>query len=251
MSINLSAIVLTHNEEKNIKGCLKCLGFCDEIIVIDDNSSDKTAILAKTAGARVYERSLNSNFSAQRNYGLSKTQSKWVLFVDADERISDSLRNEIIQIINDPLINYMGFYVKRTDYLWGKELKHGETANISLVRLARRKAGKWTRRVHETWEINGRTRELKNSLSHYPHPTLTSFVNSINTMSVLHAQANLEEGKKSTLIKIIVWPIGKFLSNYLLKRGFIDGVRGLMVALVMSFHSYLAWSKLWLLQREK
>jgi glycosyltransferase involved in cell wall biosynthesis len=248
--MNLSAVILTKNEEGNIKECVGCLDFCDEVVIIDDNSSDKTTDLAKKLGAKVYKRKLGDNFAAQRNFGLSKTKGKWVLFIDADERVTEDLRNEIVQITNDPLVNYLGFYLKRVDYIWGKKLKHGETANIKLLRLARRKVGKWRRRVHEVWEVEGRTRELKNPISHYPHSTLSSFIASTNNMSSLHAKANLEEGKKSSLIKIIVWPMGKFVSNYIFKMGFLDGIQGFLVALVMSFHSYLAWSKLWFLQRK-
>ena len=249
--MNLSAIVLTKNEEKEIKECFECLNFCDEIIIIDDNSSDRTIDFAKKMGARVYKRKLGKNFAAQRNFGLSKARGKWVLFVDADERVSEFLRNEIIQITNDPTINYLGLYFKRDDYIWGRKLKHGETANVKLLRLARRKAGRWTRRVHEIWNVVGRTRDLKNPLIHYPHSTLADFITSVNFTSSLHARANLEEGKKSSLTKIIVWPIGKFVSNYIFKRGFLDGIQGFIVALVMSFHSYLAWSKLWFLQRKR
>lgn len=249
--MNLSAVILVKNEEHDIKECINCLKFCGEIIIIDDNSSDKTVDLAKKLGAKIHRRKLGNNFAAQRNFGLSKAQGKWVLFLDADERVTEELRNEIVQITRDPLVNYAGLYLKRTDYLWGKKLKHGETANIRLLRLARRKTGKWTRRVHEVWEIVGKTYELKNPLVHYPHPTLAAFINSVNIMSSLHAKANLEEGKRSSLIKLIVWPMGKFINNYVFKIGFLDGSRGFVSALVMSFHSYLAWSKLWFLQRKK
>lgn len=248
--MNLSAVILTRNEECNLKECIKCLDFCDEIIIIDDNSFDETTNLAKKLGAKVHKRKLGDNFAAQRNFGLSKARGKWVLFLDADERIAEDLRNEIVQITNDPLVGYLGLYFKREDYLWGKKLKHGETANVKLLRLARRKAGKWRRRVHETWEIEGQTRDFKNPLSHHPHPTLSDFIDSVNAMSDLHAKANLEEGKKSSLIKIIIWPLGKFVLNYIFKMGFLDGIQGFMVALVMSFHSYLSWSKLWFLQRK-
>lgn len=248
--MNLSAVILTKDEENNIKKCIDCLDFCDEVIVIDDNSSDKTTDLAEKLDAKVYKRKLGDNFAAQRNFGLKKAVGKWVLFIDADERVTEDLRNEIVQMTNDPLVNYLGFYLKRVDYIWGKRLKHGETANIKLLRLARRKVGKWRRRVHEVWEVEGRTREFKNPLVHYPHPTLASFIVSVNTMSSLHAEANLEEGKKSSLLKIFVWPPGHFVYNFILRLGFLDGIEGFVVALVMSLHSYLAWSKLWFLQRK-
>jgi len=249
--MNLSAVILTKNEEKNIADCIKCLDFCDEIIIVDDNSSDETPKLARELGATIYKRKLRKNFAAQRNYGLEKARGEWILFIDADERVSDKLKNEIMQTINNSSIDYSGFYFKRMDYMWGKKLKHGETGNIRLLRLARRNAGSWQRLVHEVWKIDGRTGEFKNPLVHYPHPTLSEFIKSVDMMSTLHAKANLKEGKKSSLSKILIWPLGHFVYNFIFRLGFLDGLQGFMVALIMSFHSYLAWSKLWFLQREK
>ncbi len=249
--MNISAVILAKNEEKNIKECIKNLGFCDEVVVIDDNSEDRTVEIAKKLGAKVYKRSLEENFAAQRNFALNKAKGKWVLFIDADERVSKNLRNEITQITNDPSVGCLGFYIKRTDYMWGKELKSGETGSVKLLRLARRKAGKWKRQVHETWKIIGRIDELKNPLLHYPHPTLRKFIKSVNSMSSLHAKANFKEGKRSFLFKIIVWPLAKFMHNWIIRKGFLDGIQGLVVALVMSFHSYLSWSELWILQKRR
>jgi len=243
--MNLSVIILTKNEEENIAQCIKTVKFADEIIVVDDNSEDKTAELARKMGARVYSRELKNDFAAQRNFGLRKASGKWVLFLDADERVSKELRDEMVQITKDQSVNYLGFYLKRIDFIWGRQLKHGEIGDIRLLRLARRKAGKWRRRVHEYWDVVGRTGNLENPLRHSPHPTLREFIRSINWMSDLHAQANLEEGKRSSLVKIVVWPSGKFFSNYLFRLGFLDGMPGLVFALMMSFHSFLAWSKLW------
>lgn len=247
--MNLSAVVLTKNEEKNIRECLESLNFCDEVIVIDDDSKDRTCQIAKKLGAKIYKRSLDEDFSAQRNFGLEKASGKWVLFVDADERVDKKLKNEIVQIINNPLINYSGFYIKRVDNMWGRKLLHGETGNIRLLRLARRKSGKWRRKVHEVWEITGKTKTLKYPLEHFPHQTLREFIRDVNWMSSLHARANLKEGKKSSLTKIVVFPVAKFISNWVLKRGFLDKEAGLVVALVMSFHSFLSWGKLWILQK--
>ena len=145
----LTGIVLAKDEEENIKNCLESLQFCDEVILLDDDSKDGTAEIAKKMGVRVITRSMNSDFAAQRNYGLKKARGNWVLFLDADERVSKELRSEIVNLINDPLNYAMGFYLKRRDYFFGRELKHGETGNLKLLRLARRKAGKWKRAVHE------------------------------------------------------------------------------------------------------
>lgn len=248
----ISAIVLTKNEEANIKDCLEALAFCDEIIVIDDFSEDDTASEARKLGAKVYERRLAGDFAGQRNFGLGKAKGEWVLFIDADERITPSLREEIIKSTNQ-LINKSqnGFYIKRRDFMWGRELAHGETGSVRLLRLARKDAGKWRRRVHEVWQVNGPTGEFKHSILHYPHQTLREFLQEVDFYSTVHSEVLLREGKKSNVFKIVIWPVGKFLENWVWHRGFFDGTRGFLVSGMMSFHSFLAWSKLWLQQNKK
>lgn len=248
--MQLSAVVLTKNEEKNIEQCLSSLAFCNEIIVIDDYSNDATVTIAKKSGAVVYKHKLESNFASQRNFGLSKANGKWVLFVDSDERVTRELATEIVQMVNDPILAYDGFYIKRLDTMWGKELRHGEAGNMTLLRLGKKEVGSWKRSVHEVWEIKGQTYTLKHPLLHIPHQTLREFIIDVERMSSLHAMANKEEGKKSNLFKILLWPPFKFVYNYILKGGFLDGIQGFMVSSIMSFHSFLAWSKLWLLQNQ-
>jgi glycosyltransferase involved in cell wall biosynthesis len=119
----ISAVIITKNEEENIKRCLQSLSWCDEIIVVDDDSTDKTVEIAKKSGAKVYNRTMNSDFSAQRNFGLEKAKGDWVLFIDADEKVTSALWYEIMSHTNNPINEYAGFYIKRIDTMWGKELK--------------------------------------------------------------------------------------------------------------------------------
>ena len=248
--MNISAIILTKNEGKNLGECIRALTFCEEIIVIDDYSSDKTVEIARGLGAKVFQRSLDGNFAAQRNFGLEKATNKWVLFIDSDERVSHELKEEIEKEVPAPNNSHLGYFLKRDDYFFGKKLKFGETASVSLLRLARKSAGKWMRSVHEVWEVQGRTKTLKNPLEHYPHQSLREFINDINFHSGLHAEANHQEGKHSSLVKILFWPKLHFFKNYFLKLGFLDGTEGFVLALMMSLHSFLAWSKLWIDERK-
>lgn len=245
----LSAVVITKDEENNIRDCLNTLSFCDEIVVVDDYSHDNTIKIAKKFGAQIFQRRLNSDFAAQRNFGLKRAKGDWVLFVDADERVSKDLAREIVQVINDPTLNYAGYYLKRVDYMWGRQLRHGEIGAVRLHRLGRSNAGVWKRRVHEEWSFAGRTYLLKNPLLHYSHPTLSEFINHVNNFSTLHAKANLEEGKGSSLAKVIIWPTGKFVYNYIARGGFLDGLAGFIFSVIMSFNSFLAWNKLWFYQK--
>lgn len=246
----VTAVVLTRNEEKNIAKCLATLRFCNEVIVVDDYSIDKTVEVARRYGARVFQRHLKDDFAAQRNFGLGKSKKDWVLFVDADERVSTSLRDEVKQLISNPVNQYSGFYIKRRDFVWGRELRHGESGTLKLLRLAKKNAGLWKRAVHESWEIKGEKGTLQNPLMHYPHQTLREFLSDVDRYSSLHARVLYEEGVKSNLVKIIIWPVGKFKYNWIFKLGFLDGTQGFVVAAMMSLHSFLAWSKLWLGQRK-
>lgn len=246
----ISVVVLTKNEEKNITDCIETLSWCDEVIVVDDSSEDRTREIARNLGAKVFVRSLSNDFSAQRNYGLSKAKGEWFFFVDADERVTPSLRKEIIQSINNSINKFDGFYIKRRDFMWGKELRHGETGNTKLLRLGKRKAGEWEGKVHEEWRIKGKTVDLGAFLNHYPHQTISEFLREINYYTNLRAQELYDNGVKSNFLSIIIYAKGKFIQSYFLKLGFLDGVPGLIHAITMSFHSFLVRGKLWALWRK-
>ncbi len=244
----ISVVVLTKNEEKNLPQSFESIKWCDEIVVIDDNSTDKTVEIAKKFKAKVFIHSKNNDFAQQRNFGLQKAKGDWILFVDADERASSQLAKEIKEKIKLSKAN--GFYLKRQEFFNGKPLKHGETIH-HLLRLGRKGKGKWRREVHETWEIKGEIGKLKNPLLHYSHPTLSEFIDHLNNFSTLHAQVLLKEGVKPSLFRLWANPLAKFIQNYILRLGFLDGAPGIIVALMMSFHSFLARAKLYLLYRQK
>lgn len=251
----ISVVILAKNEEKNIAECLKTVSWCDEKIVIDDNSTDKTREIAKSLGAKIVETKnflsdkTAENFSNKRNLGLQKAQGDWILFIDADERVSSPLWYEIMERINDPIGNINGFFCKRIDYLWGKELKHGETANIKLLRLAKKETGKWEGMVHEKWKVSGKTELLKNPILHYPHQTIKEFLQEVNHYTDLRAQELYKKKTSVNWFSIIFYPKAKFIQNFFFKLGFLDGIPGLLSALIMSLHSFLVRGKLWSLSQ--
>jgi len=269
MTKTISAVVLTKNEEKNIVRCLKSLLWCDEIIIVDDNSEDETlSVISSRLSAirnkiKIYKRNTDRDFSAQRNFGLEKANGEWVFFVDADEVISDELRKEIISVCHPESCHAefisasskirkqvqhdtVGYYIRRKDYFLGKWLKYGETGKIKFIRLVRKDAGKWIGKVHEKWIINGKLGEFYNPILHYPHPTISSFLININNYTDILTEKWHQEGKKMKFWEILFFPIGKFLQNYILRLGFMDGVPGLIMATMMSFHSFLARGKFYL-----
>ena len=245
----ISVVIITKNEEKNLDKCIKSVKWCDEIIVIDDNSSDKTIEIAKKYKTIIYKRFLNNDFSAQRNFGLSKVKNEWILFVDADEIVSDALAYEIsnaIQLRDQNLKEYNGFYIKRVDFIWGKELKHGETGNIKLLRLGRKGKGQWEGMAHERWKTTGLIGSLTNPLQHFPHGNLTEFLKEVNFYTDIRSKELASKNNRVNFSDIILYPLGKFILNYFVKGGFMDGIPGLIFAITMSFHSFLVRGKLWL-----
>jgi glycosyltransferase involved in cell wall biosynthesis len=246
--MGITAVILAKNEEVNIKECIKSVKFCDEILVIDDDSTDKTIEIAKSAGAKVIRHPLMGDYATQKNFALSKALNKWVLFVDADERVSDTLRDEIMNVVEIPSNPYIGYRIKRHKYLWGKPVKYGDSRD-DLLRLGKRNAGKWMRRVHEYWEMPGRVGKLSGKILHYPHRTLKEYIDHVDFFSGLHAKNHYKEGTKSNIFKILFLPPAKFIQNYIIRLSVLDGTRGFLVSMMMSLHSFLAWSKLWLLQK--
>lgn len=245
----ISAVVLSKNGEKKIKDCLAGLQWCDEILVIDDNSTDKTAQAAQKLGAKVFRHPLGSDFAQQRNFALRQVQGDWILFIDDDERVGPELAAEIqVRLKKEPQV--AGFYFKRIDFFAGHWLKHGEIDGIRLLRLARKDAGQWQREVDETWQVAGPTATFKLPLKHYSHPDLTEFFTSINERTTLNAHAFYREGQTVGWLEWLK-PGVKFCRNYFCRLGFLDGAPGFVFAVLMSLHSFLVRGKLYLLWRRQ
>jgi len=245
----ITAVVLTKNAVKTLGKCLDSLKWCDEIIVIDDYSEDKTVTIAKSRGAKVYYRRLRNNFAAQRNFALRKATNKWVLFVDADEEVTSSLHHEIVRRLGKG--SEVGFYIPRREFFCGKVLKGADKpANdwswgpLKLLRLAQKTAGKWKGKVHEQWVVKGKTGQFSSFLLHYSFPDIKTALEKINFYSSLAAKGCVQK-KRVFWWEIIIYPIGKFLKNFFWHGGIRDGTRGLIWALLMSIHSFLNKAKIW------
>lgn len=242
----ISAVVLTYNEEKDIKDCLDSITFVDEIIVIDNASSDKTTKIAKKYTDKIFVKKHN-DFSKARNFGLEKAKGDWVLFVDADERVTRKLQEEIKEAIISN--NLSGFYLPRLDYFLGRPLKHTEAAKVRLLRLGKKGAGVWERAVHEIWNIKGDVGYLQNPLIHCSHPDIAEFIKKIKIYSEADAKFRFSQGKRSSFFLIFVFPIAKFLKNYIWWLGFLDGWRGFVFSALLAYHSFLIRLNLFKLSR--
>src|SRR3989338_1878570 len=249
--MKLTAIIVCQSKrEKGFERALKSVGFADEVMV--------------------EERPEIVDYAAARNEAMRKAGGKWVLFLDSDEEISGGLKKEIRQITDKSYKDYKnynisGAYFRRKDCFLGRWLGHGETASVRLLRLGRKDAGRWERPIHEMWMIGGRTEELKNPILHYSHQSVDGMVEKLDRYSEIEAeyrfyktnkltkeQTNKKTKKSSNnkiikiwlLVEMAVFPAGKFMQNYFLRLGVLDGMEGFIHALMMSGHSFLVRAKI-------
>ena len=244
---NLTIAILARNEEANLAELLPTLAFVNEVIIIDDNSTNNTAKIPKKYRAKVLRHNLNSDFSQQRQFALTKSKNNWVMFMDADERLTNELKHFLVNF--NPAKNISGYSFKRIDWFYNKPIRHGEVANVMMTRLVNRKLGHFIRPVHEVWSSKYKTIAKPNlQLYHYPHPSISEFLKHVNFYSTINAQYLRKSGRnKPRMLEIMFVPLGKFIYTYFMRCGFLDGARGFIYSFMMSFHSFLTRSKLYML----
>ena len=223
----LTSIVLNHLSLEEIKPTLDSLKFSDEILIIQDKNHP--------LDSKLLHRPLSDDFSAQRNFALKKATGDWVLFIDSDEIVSPQLAKEIKRAIQK---NFSGYLIPRQDIFHTQSLRHGETGQTKLLRLAQKEAGIFTRSVHENWQVRGRVGEITASLSHHKKDLTTGFIKRMRLYGPIDSQSLDEENKPFSVFKLLFNPLGKFFLNYIVRRGFLDGLLGLFHAYLMSVQSF-------------
>lgn len=243
--MKLSVVILARNEEKNLERAIRSVPFASEVIVVDDASQDKTGSVAKKHRARVFRKALNTDFGAQRNFALEKASSDWVLYLDADEEVSDALSHEIQKILLRP--GRDSYFIRRRDFFWGKWLRYGEVReayNRGFIRLVKKGSGVFRGSVHEEFIAEREAGSLSGFINHYPHPAVSDFIRRVNLYSSWRAQELKKSGKKTNIPEIVFLPFMKFVYTYFILLGFLDGPPGFVYSFIMSFHSFLTRAKL-------
>lgn len=184
------------------------------------------------------------DFARARNEAMAKAPTNWILFVDSDETVTPKLEVEIKEAIKDKRFNYQ---LKRTDTFQGRVLNHGETASVRLIRLIQKGSGRWQGKVHETFVSKLPVKTLTKPLKHERRVTFANLFERLNFYSDLRAKELFDAGTTFSLGQLLFWPKLKFIHNYFLRLGFLDGVPGLMMAFLMSLHSLMVRVKLYVL----
>lgn len=242
--MTLSVCVICFNEEHNIKRCLESASWADEIIVVDSMSEDKTVEIAKQYTDRVFQRPW-TGYLDQKNFAVSKAHGDWILSLDADEKVTPDLRQEIQANIAKADAKD-GYRIPRRSFYQGRWINHSSFYPDRQLRLFRRGRGHWIGgRVHERLEIKGSIGDLKNDLLHYPYEgVISGLIQTVNNFSSLIAKDMYEKGKRYRLSLLLLRPLFKFLEVYLLKLGFLDGLAGLVIATSSAYAMFVRYVKL-------
>lgn len=250
----LTATVITQNEEQNIARCLSSLSFCDEIIVVDSGSTDRTLEIAKRFTSQIHIRPW-TGYADQKNHATALAKHSWVLSIDADEELSQALSDEIhARLSNVDGESVSAFTLPRKTIHFGRWIRYGGWYPNRLVRLYRKDRGQWQGdELHESWLVaQGDTERLEQPLLHYSFVDLADQVDRNNRYSGLGAAELRRRGRRFSLFALVVRPVWKFIETYGIKMGFRDGIPGFVISVSAGYSVFLKWAKLWEIEvREK
>jgi glycosyltransferase involved in cell wall biosynthesis len=247
----LSVIVITKNEEGNIGPCLETVRWAQEILVLDSGSTDRTLEIARNYTKDVITVEWNG-FGQTRNLGLERATGEWILWLDADERVTSEFAEEIRDVLrrNDPAV--AGYAVARRAYFLGRWIKHCGWYPARVTRLFRKAGAAFTTtRVHEGVAVRGRIVHAKHDIIHLTDPDLHHYFSKFNRYTSLAAEDMRGAGRRSTAFDLFVRPPFTFMKMYLFRRGFLDGLHGFVLCVVSSAYVFVKYAKLWDLTRDR
>jgi glycosyltransferase involved in cell wall biosynthesis len=240
--VKLSVVILTKNEEKNINDCLHSVaGWADEIIVVDDESTDNTVEIVKKYTDKIFIKKMDVE-GAHRNWAYAKARNSWVLSLDADEKVTEKLAREISEAINAP--EFVAYDIPLRNYIGSYWVRYGGWYPAAKVRLFKNDKFKYEEvKVHPRVFIDGRCGHLTKDIIHKGYPDLAHFLDSLNRQTTWEAEKWIATQRKMTLGRIIWRSIDRFFRRYVRKKGYKDGLYGFMVAYFDSFYQILSYAK--------
>lgn len=251
--IKISSIVIAKDESKNIGRCiLSQIGVIDEIIVIVDSSTqDNTYEIASSFNNVKCEVAEWKGYSAMKSYALTKATNDWILWIDADEEITDELKKELISFKDSTPI-HSAYKVARRAYFLGKWIKHSGWYPSRIVRLFdKHKAAYDDKSVHEGLTVSSTIGILQNDLNHYTDPSIEHYFQKFNAYTTLAANELFVKSRNVSIIDLLIRPVFLFLKMYIFKRGFLDGIHGFILALFSSAYVFTKYAKLWELNKSR
>lgn len=241
----LSVIVITKNEEPNVRECLESAKWADEIIVVDAGSTDKTVQIARKFTRNVFVRPWEG-FGRAKNFALNHCSGDWILWLDADERVAPGLATEIRNVISSGDQPFQGYSVPRKAFFLGKWIRHCGWYPGRVVRLFRKGAGSFTTHsVHERLTLRGKEGKLKTDLLHFTDPSLFHYFEKFNRYTSLAADDRTDHGWRPGAGDLLLRPLWTFFRMYVFKLGFLDGVHGFILCSNSAFYVFTKYAKSW------
>ena len=247
--VPLSAVVVAMNEEDNIEACLASLDFCEERLVVDSHSTDRTRELAAAMGARVIERDW-PGFGPQKRFGAEAAQHDWVLCIDADERVSPALRSEIERERAGGFAGRVGYDFPWLSKYLGRWIRHGSWYPNHTLKLFDRRHGNYNEAlIHEKVKLHGSVGRLQGDLLHLPYRNLEQHLAKISRYTTEMAEKAWEQGKRARWYHLLLHPAWRFFKFYVLQAGFRDGWQGFLLACITAHYTGMKYVKLYAMSR--
>ena len=240
--MKISAAIITFNEERNIARVIESLRCCDEILVLDSGSNDRTVEIARKLGARVEEASWHG-YAAQKNIAAELAANDWILSLDADESLSEALEAEIWHIKKSGP-EYAGYTMPRLAQYLGRWILHSGWYPDRKIRFFDRRKARWVGEfVHESVKVDGPVGHLESNLLHFTCNSLSEHLRTMDTYTTLAAQEIVTRGKSFGFARLLLDPPWTFFRTYVMKRGFLDGVEGLTIAYMAGLYNFVKYAK--------
>lgn len=240
--MKLSAAIIAFNEEDKIADCVKSVSFADETVVVDSHSTDRTREMAGRLGVRVLEKEWPGHVE-QKNFALNSASSDWVICIDADERVSQKLREEILKVMQNPQCD--GFAMPRKVFYINRWINHCGWYPAHKLRLVKKSAARWGGvDPHDTLMVEGAEKRLSGDLYHLSFDSIYDHFKTIDHFTRVGAKEAYREGRRAGVIDVTLRPLFTFFKMYLLKLGFLDGAPGFIICVLSAFHTFTKYDRL-------
>ena len=241
----ISVAIVAYNEEKHLPDCLKSVAWADEVIVVEGKSTDKTAEIAKKAGAKVFSVENQPLMKKMMNIAFTKCTGEWILQLDADERVSPELKTEIEKIISAKS-EHAAFRIPRKNLMFGKYLEYSGWYPDFQLRLFKNGSGKYpAKNVHEELEISGTIGNLENPIMHLNWDTVSQFLLRLDSYTTHESEKWISDGKSIVWTDVIRFPLSEFISRFFDRKAYKDGLHGLVLSILMAGYWELVFAKVW------
>jgi len=249
MRPKISAFVITKNNEDVIGECLDSLAWADEIVVVDDFSTDSTPEICRHRGARFFQRPF-TGFRDQKRHAMSLATHDWVLELDSDERVSEAMRQGILGLREEDFSGYAGFEFPRLSRFWGKWIRHASFYPDRKLRLYDRRGGNWSEaNIHERFVPTGEVKKLTGDILHVQDLDLNAYLQRTARYARLSAEEYRRQGRVARWHHFTVRPVYTFLYRYLVRLGFLDGVEGFVISAMGAVGTFLKYLRLYELRK--